>query len=127
MIYFVRSIATGLIKIGHSSDVQRRMPELLREHGPMELLSVLYGSAQTERAHHVHFAALNAHGEWFTPGAQLLSYIASLPSQEPPGPVRPMGLGRRRTLSDVRSREWPHRSPMSRPPILFPVPIRVSR
>ncbi len=120
MVYFVRSVATGLIKIGHSSNVQLRLDQLLRSHGALDVLLVLYGSVHTEMAHHAHFAALRHHREWFRPGDVLLAYVASLPSQEPRGPARPI-RGDRRTLSDVKAREWPFRSPMRSPPILFPV------
>jgi hypothetical protein len=87
MVYFVKLISTGRVKIGYSANVPVRMQELTCEHGPIELLAVLHGSRKTERAHHLHFAKLRARGEWFEPGDSLMDYIASLRSCEPVGPV----------------------------------------
>ena len=106
MVYFVRRL-DGLIKIGYTSNVQGRMQQLFREFRPLDLLLVLYGSMRTEKAHHRHFAALRATGEWFTPGEDLLTYISAMPSQDPAGPVCLVTSVTRRTLGDTISREWP--------------------
>jgi len=87
MVYFVKLISTGRVKIGYSANVPVRMQELTHDHGPLDLLAVLHGSRKTERAHHLHFAALRVKGEWFAPGEALMAYIGSLASCEPVGPV----------------------------------------
>jgi hypothetical protein len=87
MVYFVKLISTGRVKIGYSANVPVRMQELTYEHGPIELLAVLHGSRKTEGAHHAHFAKLRTKGEWFVPGDDLMTYIASLRPCEPVGPV----------------------------------------
>lgn len=87
MVYFVKLISTGHIKIGYSANVPARMQSLLRDHGPLDLLAVIPGTLDDERAHHGQFAALRVIGEWFTPGAPLLSYVDALGETGDVGPV----------------------------------------
>jgi hypothetical protein len=87
MVYFVRLISTGHVKIGYSANVPARMQSLLRDHGPLDLLAVIPGTAVDERAHHDRFDALRVIGEWFTPDASLMAYVDSLPPVAGLGPV----------------------------------------
>jgi hypothetical protein len=63
----------GLIKIGTSMNVQRRMQEL-----ETELLASEPGSRELEMARHQQFAATHSHGEWFRPSAELRQHIATI-------------------------------------------------
>lgn len=87
MVYFVRLISTGHVKIGYTANVSARMQQLLRAHGPIDLLAVVAGGVSNELTYHAKFGALRTTGEWFRPGAHLMSYIATLESCEPVGRV----------------------------------------
>jgi hypothetical protein len=87
MVYFVRLVSTGCVKIGFSRRVATRMQQLLRRYGPIELLAVVPGSARAERETHLAFASLALGGEWFSPGDALLTHVAALKSCEPVGHV----------------------------------------
>lgn len=90
VIYFVRHLGTGEIKIGYSGCVDHRMQWLIREVGPIELLAVILGSMRLEKMHHAWFGAYRLHGEWFAPGEELMSYIASLKTDGTVGVVTMM-------------------------------------
>lgn len=90
-IYFMQPIVGGLIKIGHSSFLARRVASL-RTMSPVEL--VLIGVI------HMQFAYLRKHGEWFAPEPELIRFITSLkldlsPSSfatdSPPRPANVLG------------------------------------
>lgn len=87
MVYFVRHLATGEIKIGFSRGVPVRMQYLLREVGPIELLAVEPGTVHDEHAYHACLAEHRLHGEWFAPCSELLEYIGSVESCEPVGVI----------------------------------------
>lgn len=87
MIYFVRKVSTGQIKIGYSGNVQERMRSLRSEHGPLELLAVIPGDERAEKAQHARWEWFHSHLEWFNSGTALLRYIEGLDSCEPVGPV----------------------------------------
>jgi hypothetical protein len=75
-VYFVER--DGLIKIGVSIDPYTRV----RGYKGV-LLALIPGDHSIEYAHHKRFAHLLAKGnEWFSPGGDLLEYVASLP--QPP-------------------------------------------
>lgn len=102
MIYFVRKVKTGQIKIGHSSNVTQRMRELRAEHGPIDLLAVIPGGEREEKALHARWEWFHSHLEWFNSGTALLRYIESLDSCEPVGPVH--GATRKTSRSSVVTR-----------------------
>lgn len=105
MVYFVRHIGSGEIKIGYSLCVANRMQSMFWEFGRIELLAVIHGQRDLERAHHAWFAALRAHGEWFTPGEELLAYIACLTSVEPTGVFRDYRYRCEPTDADLREEQ----------------------
>ena len=87
MIYFIQDGPDGAIKIGYSSDPQRRLRELQTGAGrPLRILHTMYGTVEDERRLHRAYACLRQHGEWFTPGEDLRSYIDLLAN---PRPLRP--------------------------------------
>ncbi len=64
-VYFIRA-DNGLVKIGHSSDVARRLANLrLANAGDLDVFRVIDGGRQTERWLHKRFHALRIRGEWF--------------------------------------------------------------
>ncbi len=76
-VYFVE--CAGLIKIGYSGDLNRRLIDLQNMSGaPIELIGAILGTFKTERELHVRFDVDRQHGEWFTPSEGLRRGIAEL-------------------------------------------------
>lgn len=78
MIYFVRSVETGNIKIGCTGDVKKRIAQLTSEHGKLQLLGVLVGGRAFENALHRAFAEYRVEElgrEWFKDNGSLRHYI----------------------------------------------------
>lgn len=73
-VYFIR--LGPYVKIGTSSDVRGRIGAL--SLAPGNLLAVIPGSYQVERATHKRFASLRAFREWFYLQDELLAYISDL-------------------------------------------------
>jgi hypothetical protein len=84
-VYFVQAGPAGLIKIGVSADVERRLAGL-RTHSPvpLSLLGVWPSAGKSgEQQLHARFAAHRLHGEWFQPSPDLLAHIAEVASGDP--------------------------------------------
>lgn len=78
MVYFIRN-SRGSIKIGSSMSVEDRLHQLETGAGErLDLLAAAPGSFGAERELHARFAGLREHGEWFSPGPELLAYIEQL-------------------------------------------------
>lgn len=87
MIYFARDPRDGLIKIGSTKDLSRRQVALRSEYfgSHIEIFAVMEGSGIAENALHVKFSHLSVvkrsrvqvAKEWFSPGPDLLAFIAS--------------------------------------------------
>jgi hypothetical protein len=77
-IYFLRSKATGLIKIGTTRrNVRDRIGELQVSSGErLELLATFSAGFQTEAELHARFSNWKTKGEWFTPCDELIDLIA---------------------------------------------------
>lgn len=75
-VYFIRAQNSGLIKIGHSIQPEKRLKQLQTGSGDhLEILSTIPGGSSKEAALHRQFASLNHRGEWFEPDPELLHYI----------------------------------------------------
>lgn len=73
-VYFAE--CADLIKIGYSSNVDRRMRALSSANPyPISVLLVLRGTLSFEADLHAKFHALRKRGEWFAKGDDLLAYI----------------------------------------------------
>jgi hypothetical protein len=73
-VYFIQNTQNGLIKIGSSSNPQKRLSTLqTASAGPMVLLAAT--SSYTESGLHRRFKSLRVRGEWFRPEAELLQLI----------------------------------------------------
>ena len=78
VVYVVRSRATGLVKIGYSSNPARRLDELAARHGPLDLLLVLAGDRRDEKALHRRFAGHAVGHEWFRCSRELESFVGAV-------------------------------------------------
>ncbi|WP_347271021.1 integrase arm-type DNA-binding domain-containing protein [Rhizorhabdus histidinilytica] len=74
-VYFVRA-CTGLIKIGVTKDVRRRLAQIqLGFAEPITLLGTIAGGYATEGMLHRMFAESAVGGEWFEPSPRMLEFI----------------------------------------------------
>lgn len=74
-VYFVGSKG-GPIKIGKARNVKSRLAGLnTSSPEPLDLLGVMFGVDQLEKALHARFAHLRMHGEWFRRDQELLEFI----------------------------------------------------
>lgn len=74
-VYFVQS-AAGAIKIGFSTDLKHRLRDLQVASGErLTLIGKVSGTYSHESSLHRHFRHLHLHGEWFSPGKDLLDFI----------------------------------------------------
>lgn len=78
-IYFLRR-ADGLIKVGYTGNLKRRIGQLSKSHGHLEVIKVVNGDRQREKRLHAALAQFNEFGEWFRDCADLRSLIDSVAS-----------------------------------------------
>lgn len=79
MIYFIRAMQSGAIKIGTSNDPKRRLETMQTgSPEPLELIGVLPGQADAEKVLHRTFAKFRIHGEWFKGDEELIREIKAL-------------------------------------------------
>lgn len=87
VVYYIRRDSDGLIKIGTSRTLAKRLATLKRESGPLRLLATVGGAHREENALHRQFADLRAEGEWFRPEMPLLEHIYALMKECQPEPA----------------------------------------
>lgn len=76
IVYFIKN-ASGLVKIGWTSDIDRRVKFIARaEQSELEVLATIPGGANLERKLHIRFAADRIRGEWFTLSPDIKGFIA---------------------------------------------------
>lgn len=74
-IYFIDDSQRGLIKIGMSRDIGRRMRSLRKEFGAhLRLIASFSGPGDMETYLHRRLSEWRVKGEWFTPCEQLLGF-----------------------------------------------------
>tara|TARA_Y100000034_G_scaffold136776_1_gene215663 strand:- start:3316 stop:4029 length:714 start_codon:yes stop_codon:yes gene_type:complete len=80
VIYFVRALPDGPIKVGHSSNVPERLKQL-QQSSPQNLavIKTVEGGFAEERALHEKFNKYRLHGEWFSPHPSLINFIETCP------------------------------------------------
>ena len=83
MVYFIQAAENGLIKIGYTDNIKKRM-HALKTMSPerLYLMKVIKGAQKQETLLHRRFDHLRSHGEWFRPEQELLDYIIYLHSPE---------------------------------------------
>lgn len=75
-IYFIQQGNDGPIKIGLSTDIQRRWFELQQVSDlPLSVLGIVDGHRHTEHLLHGRFSQDKVYGEWFAPSPELIEYI----------------------------------------------------
>ena len=107
-VYFIEAPAVGVIKIGITDNIGRRLRALeCQSPAPLVLLHSFDGTARQESALHTRFLADRTHGEWFRATDVLLSLIEQLRHSTPveigalfrtmrTRPIPRIRLGRRR-------------------------------
>lgn len=79
VVYFVQRDSDGAIKIGWTSDLERRLRELRRDARCLvQVLACFIGAKPDELALHARFADERLAEEWFHPSDRLLTFIVSL-------------------------------------------------
>jgi hypothetical protein len=97
VVYFVRRESDGLIKIGTSRSVAKRLVSIKRKHGPLMLIATAGGDHKRETEFHRKFAGLRVEGEWFRPELPLLECVYALMKERPiePAPGLPPIVARK--------------------------------
>jgi len=76
VVYYVRRVSDGMIKIGYSASLHTRTNTHRRVHGPLQVLLVHGGDGDTEHAMHNKFGTYQiGRTEWFRPVRPLLEWI----------------------------------------------------
>lgn len=76
MIYFILNRHARAVKIGKSVDPLKRLEHLqIGSPTPLELLGIVDGSHEEERAYHRQFASDRLQGEWFSASEGMLQSI----------------------------------------------------
>lgn len=88
-VYFVQQArSNGLVKIGTSVNVPKRIRELQSITAEeLRLLVVVWGGFSIEASLHNHFESFWVRGEWFRPGPPVLDLVKAL--QRLPVDTRP--------------------------------------
>lgn len=79
-VYYVRSPASGLVKIGFATDARHRFSKIQTDcPDTLILAAVEDGGEDVEAMRHSEFSALRVRGEWFRDEGDLASHIDALP------------------------------------------------
>lgn len=82
MIYFLRHVETGLVKIGYTNNLSYRLTVIANTYGTVELIGFMEGDQGEELSLHRRFREINVRGvlngrEWFSSSQPLLDYITA--------------------------------------------------
>jgi hypothetical protein len=76
VVYFLEA-TDGMIKIGYTTSLSRRIAELEIEHGPLKVLGWICGDEKREAELHTRFKNWRlGKAEWFLPNPELDQFIA---------------------------------------------------
>jgi hypothetical protein len=76
LVYFAESLKTGLVKIGHTTQLESRMRFLSVDERRINLLGVTDGGRAREKEIHATFDRFQVKHEWFLPSPLMLEYVA---------------------------------------------------
>lgn len=80
MVYFIRANGKGAVKIGHATDVKKRLNGLQISHRhKLAVVGVMPGTQKDERDFHRRFAQYRLSGEWFDCKGDLLKFLETVP------------------------------------------------
>lgn len=83
VVYYIRRMSDGMIKIGTTAEFRKRMATHRGEHGEIQILLTHSGTIKEEREAHKKFDVYRAgRGEWFHPARPLLNWILDTRSIE---------------------------------------------
>ena len=76
MIYFIKNVVNGQIKIGFAGSPNKRLADLQTgSTDKLVLIRAIDGDKTTEAILHERFAVHRLQGEWFTPADEILQFI----------------------------------------------------
>lgn len=76
VVYYVRRVSDGAVKIGTTTVLASRMTQLRGEHGEIKVLLTHSGAVAEERSMHERFREYRiGRSEWFAPAKDLLRWI----------------------------------------------------
>lgn len=82
LVYFAES--AGRIKIGHSTDLPKRLDTLrIGNPSPIDLIGVVAGSQDLERAIHQYLKSMRIVGEWFADCEEVRALLLRLQKEGP--------------------------------------------
>lgn len=76
VVYYLRRVSDGMIKVGFTASLRKRLVEHRRAHGPLEILLVHGGDRDEEGESHDRFSEYRiGRSEWFMPAHPVLDWI----------------------------------------------------
>ncbi|SRR6266545_969923 len=99
--YFFEAVGVDRIKIGQSTDVERRFQDI-KVSCPVELKVLAATEHYAEYELHARFQHLRCHGEWFKATDELRSFINSLDQPDRPFFFKVID----HVLADVHTGRW---------------------
>lgn len=105
-VYIVEAVGTELVKIGFSSDPERRVKSMRTQCPfPIEVLACVEGDRVREKLFHRKFRHLRTSGEWFKKTPEVVAFAKALGTdaygivEEPIAPLPPVKIAEGRTYS----------------------------
>jgi hypothetical protein len=104
-LYFICRASDGAIKIGITTNLDRRLTDLRRQHGDLTLLGIVVGAYTREKLAHLIFADTRLDGEFFRPTPALQAFIDQY-AVPPPPPLSPRAEPKRFWHKRLQARPW---------------------
>lgn len=112
--YIAHCAATGLVKIGVSTNHRRRISHLSTDSGfHARLVRILRGGAWRERALHRRFDAYHVGHEWFRPEGKLAAWLSAEGLHDCVGPINEHAVSIMLSHYARRHRIWVIRQSLS--------------
>lgn len=92
-VYFVTCENSGLIKIGHTKNLKKRLGSLqIGSASKLSLITATTFRPELEKFIHKHLESEHVRGEWFNPSEKTLSVIETLINKGLPALIKDMGV-----------------------------------